>query len=517
MKKKSFTDLEHLELVASRIAESGVDITGQYQDWINVTFACASLGELARESYHTICRQYPKYQYEECNKCFDNCLQTGRGDITLGTLIKLAKDNGIDTSLPKGRRPKTQKEKEDEEKNRMTLMSEMLKQQAEWRYNVWRQRPEVKEPNQDWRPVQDRDLDTFYCRLHQNGVKGSLQDLKSRIYSRDFSQDYDAFNTWLDGLKPWNPETDPDYLRDFYNGHLEFYDSENEEFYYQMFKKWHVGMVAMMRGRSNENPIMPILKGLQHIGKSFFARHILPPHLRSYQIEVGPSTRIDKDFTISLSETPLLIADEFSFGSDVKSDIFKQIITSTSSNLRDSYGHFREQRDRRASLIATTNEEHFIPNSEGTRRYLVVDLKGTVDLDNFPLPYEGAYAQAVYLLEHGFQHKPDHDESQMISQHNGNYVKLNDCEEVLKTFLKKPEVGEQGIALSAGDILNELGKMGHRGRLFNASEIGKAMTRMGFEKRKIHGYPKYRVKLIDLDIRDRENEADAKEFIPEIY
>ena len=63
MKKNTFTDLEHLELVARRIAESGVDITSQYQDWVNVTFACASLGESARESYHTICRQYPRYNF----------------------------------------------------------------------------------------------------------------------------------------------------------------------------------------------------------------------------------------------------------------------------------------------------------------------------------------------------------------------------------------------------------------------------------------------------------------------
>ena len=40
------------------------------------------------------------------------------------------------------------------------------------------------------------------------------------------------------------------------------------------------------------------------------------------------------------------------------------------------------------------------------------------DLDAFPLPYEGAYAQALYLLDHGFQPKPTQEESQLISQHN---------------------------------------------------------------------------------------------------
>lgn len=36
MKKNNYSDLEHLELVARRIAESGCDITREYNDWINV-------------------------------------------------------------------------------------------------------------------------------------------------------------------------------------------------------------------------------------------------------------------------------------------------------------------------------------------------------------------------------------------------------------------------------------------------------------------------------------------------
>lgn len=516
MNNNSFSDSEKLLIYAQQIHESGIDITpDQKKEWTEIAYACASQGENGREPFHLISSLYPNYSHEECDCHFSYCLKTSKNCVGIGTLVKIAMDHGVKLKLPSGRRPMSTKEKEEQQKNRMSQMTEILNQQAEWRFNVWRQRPEVKEQDGDWRSVQDRDLDTFYCRLHQNGVKGTIQDLKSLIYSRDFSHDYDAINTWLDNLQPWNPETDPDYLRDFYNGHLGFNDPENEDFYYMMFKKWHVGMVAMMRGLSNENPIMPIFKGLQHIGKSYFARHILPPHLKSYLIEVAPYTRIDKDFTISLSETPLILVDELSFGGDQKSDAFKQIVTLTSSNLRDSYSRFREQRERRASLIATTNEEQFIPNSEGNRRYLVVDLKETVNLENFPLPYEGAYAQAVYLLEHGFQHKPDHDESQIITQHNSSYVKLNDCEEVLKTLLRKPEAGEQGIALSSGDILIKLGEMGHHGRSFSTSEIGKALTRMGFEKKRIHGCSKYRVEWISEGNHDKENVEDAKEFIPE--
>ena len=512
-KERFFSDLERLQIVAQRIFDAKVDITAEYGKWIEVTMACASLGEQAREPYHLICSQYPNYKRAECDQKFDNCLKTGLGMVTLGTLMQMAKDAGVDVSMPKGRRAQSQDEKEEEKRNRMVKIAEQLREQAEWRYNTWRQRPEVKEPEQEWRPIQDRDLDTFYCRLLESGLNVKQQDVRAMIFNRDFCPDYDALNEWLDSLMPWNPDTDPDYLRQFYLNHLEFEDPENEELYDRMFKKWHVGLVGLIRGVINENPLMPIFKGPQHIGKTFFVRHILPPHLSDYRLEPSPTERIDKDFTISLSETPLILLDEISFGNAQKAEAFKYIITSVKSNVRDSYARFRELRKRRASLIATTNEDNFIPNTEGTRRYLVVDLKDTVDLDNFPLPHEGAYAQALYLLNHGFETKPDQEESQMISQHNKRYVEPNDCEEALKTLFRVPTENDKPLAFGAGDILNELNYNGYRGNGFNVIEIGKAMKRMEFPKKPKSGRTKYLVVRIDPETRKREAETDALDFM----
>ena len=513
MNNKSYTDKEKLELYARQIHDSGVDITAEQKEWTKVAYACVTQGEEGREPFHLISSNYPSYSREECDQHYSYCLRTSKNQLSIGTIVMLAKEHGIELKLPRGRRPQSEEEKEEVQKNRMTQMTAILKQQAGWRFNVWRQRPEVKEEGQDWRLVQDRDLHTFYCRLQANGIKVTQQDVKSLIYSRDFSEDFDEINSWLDSLKPWDPDTDPDYLKDFYVGHLEFADSENENLYDTMFKKWHVGMVAMIRGISHENPIMPIFKGPEHIGKSYFARHILSKHLRQYLIDAGPATYVDKDFVISLSETPLVLIDEFSFGSDKKSDIFKYLVTSNRSNLRDSYAHFRESRERRASLIATTNLNNFVPNAEGARRYLVVDLKRTVDLDNFPLPYEGAYAQALYLLEHGFQHKPDQDESKMITEHNLPYFEVDDYAEVLNLYFRKPEAGEQGLAMTSSNILQELCEMGYHGATLKPSETGKALKRMGFESKLIHGVNKYLVVKKDQTEYEKEQKEDAKEFI----
>lgn len=96
----NFTDIERLRMIAERLHTTKVDITTTYDDWFHATAACASLGEEAREPYHLICSNYPSYKREECDQKFDNCLHSANGSITLGTLLKMAQDAGVDTTMP---------------------------------------------------------------------------------------------------------------------------------------------------------------------------------------------------------------------------------------------------------------------------------------------------------------------------------------------------------------------------------------------------------------------------------
>lgn len=483
MKNSSFSDLEHLELLARRIAERGVDITSQYQDWIDVTFACATQGEAARDAYHQICRQYPGYSREECDRKFDNCLRTGRGDISIATIVKKASDAGVDTSLPRGRKPKSEEQKREERENRFQQMRLRLTEWYDFRFNVWRNRVELREhPEGTWRPIVDRDLSTLFTRLQDMGIRIKQSDIEAQLKSRDFSHDYDAVNEWLESLDPWNPDTKPDYLKELFADHLRYGDPENGEFYQRILTKWFVNMVKLWRRLGDENPIMPVFCGPQHIGKTYFIRHILPPVLRQYYKEPSPRDPVDKDFIISLAEVVMVFLDEFSISSNMKSDTYKAIITSTQSNLRDAYGHFRELRQRKASLIGATNNKQFILDSEGNRRYVGIDLVGTVNLNERPLPYEGAYAQALYMLQNGFDPKPTQEESAEITEHNKSFMVPNDCEEALMVFLRHPEPGDVVEAMTAGELMKELNIYGFRGMAYNANNVGKAMRRLGFEQ-----------------------------------
>ena len=510
----SMTDGEYFVLLCQRLYEAGANVAHDYADYIQLCLICVEYGTDGREWFHKLSSLDEKYDPKDCDFRFDNCTKTTRHDVKIGTLVEIAKKHGIDTSKPRGRRTKTAEEKREEQKNLMESAFKLLRQWAHWRFNTCLNRPEIQEPGENWRPVNDRDLSTYYCRLKESGVKVSANDVAHIIFNRDFTSDYDPFRSYLDELPKWK-EGDPDYIQEFFIGHMVFGDPENLEFYALMFRKWFVCMVALWIKKVKENPMMPVLYGPQHIGKTFFVRHILPRQLASYLNEVNPSAKVDKDFEISLAETPLMFLDEFSVNSLQKSEAYKYAITSSSSYRRDSYGHFREMRDRKATLIAATNHDTFIMEAEGNRRYLAVNLLDTVNLNDHPLPYEGAYAQALWLLENGFDPKPTREESELISEHNLPYLMPNDCEEALMTIIKRPDETDTKVALSAGELMRELRSYGFQGREFNTVEIGKNMSRMGFERKRINGINKYLVAKVNQTMRELTSKEDAKEFTPE--
>ena len=506
----SFTELEKLELYAQQIHDSGIDITPDEKEWTEIAYVCASQGEAGREPFHLISSNFPGYSRAECDKHFSYCLKTSRNCLSIGTLVEYAKRHGIELRLPRGRRPKSRKEKEEEQKTVMTVIKERLQADYKWRHNVLSGKTEYSGDGTEWLEVDDRFIDTILTRLRESGLRVKDNELRSLVNSSDFAPDYAPHLEWLNSLKPWNPETDPDYISDFYLGHMEFGKLADVELYDLIFHRYHVGLVALWKGEIDANPVMPTFCGPQQIGKSFIAGHILPPHLQKYQTAIRPNDPINTDTMLTFSEVLLVIFDEISISSDSKSNMMKFLVTAGQTNLRDAYGHYRKTRRRMASAIATTNYIQFLREAEGSRRYIGIDLVGTKNIYDYPLNYEGAYAQAIYLLEHGFEPKPTLEESQRISRYNKQFMLSNDCEEALRTFVRLPAECDTAEAFSAGDLLRELNNRGFHGKDFNTVAIGRAMKALGFTSSKINGNHKYRLVLADPIRQERERQEDAK-------
>ena len=90
-----------IELLTTRIESTAIDIAPTYPDWRDLGFALAdALGEAGRPYYHRLSRFYPGYTEKETTQQFTACLKSHGHGITIKTLYHLAKQAGVDISVP---------------------------------------------------------------------------------------------------------------------------------------------------------------------------------------------------------------------------------------------------------------------------------------------------------------------------------------------------------------------------------------------------------------------------------
>jgi replicative DNA helicase len=88
---------EEVDALVAEIERRKVDITSDYDSWMRAGMGLANeLGEDGREAFHKISQFHPDYKHRSTDRKYDNLIATNKGNISLATLFKLAKDSGIE-------------------------------------------------------------------------------------------------------------------------------------------------------------------------------------------------------------------------------------------------------------------------------------------------------------------------------------------------------------------------------------------------------------------------------------
>ena len=86
-----------VEEIVEKIESIKVDIAPGYNEWLKIGLCFAdAFGEEGRDLFHRVSRFYPGYTDTECNKKYDDCLNTTGIRVTLKTFFWLAREAGID-------------------------------------------------------------------------------------------------------------------------------------------------------------------------------------------------------------------------------------------------------------------------------------------------------------------------------------------------------------------------------------------------------------------------------------
>jgi hypothetical protein len=410
--------------------------------------------------------------------------------------------------------------------SRLEILQFLLKK-ADVRYNLITGYTEMRWKNPTYAGVASKhshDRHTFTHDIDRmvNTLTGMIEEelnlyaTKEKVFEvieSDRIPEFDALVDHLHRLPGWNPETDPDYLGELADTvRIIDTDPDAADLWKRCLKKWFVGMLVgwVRPGKVNESILHFI--GAQGTFKTTWMTHLMPPELREYFKIKQNSGDLRTDDIISMSRYGLILHEETDVMNARENNTLKAITTAKYSDERAPYGRAPKRRNNIASLCATGNSEQFLTNDQGTRRMLVFRVEVVKPHIDYPFNYEGIYAQAYYLMNHGFQYYFDGEEQAELERHNLQFETVNMEEEAVALWLRAPQSWETPRWMRPGQVAELLSSRSHCHARYNPNKIGRVMHRLGFQTKVRNGNVGYNVMVRDYDeaVRFQKELAMAK-------
>ena len=205
------------------------------------------------------------------------------------------------------------------------------------------------------------------------------------------------------------------------------------------------------------NEAVPVLIGAQGCGKTTFATRLLPVELRAYFLDhINFGNKFDTD--MALTHNLLVNIDEFANMGPSQQGKLKQTLSKVKVNGRPIFGRSQDDRRRYASFLATTNDEHPLCDTTGSRRYICLQIpKGKLIDNTEAINYEQLYAQLLYEInEKQTPYWFTNDEVIRIRQANLPFFKQDDLEDMIKGCFRIPNDEEEGKWMLCKQVYEKL-------------------------------------------------------------
>lgn len=334
----------------------------------------------------------------------------------------------------------------------MAQLDDFMSRRYEFRRNKLRGDMEYREQCSfcfRFRPVTDEVINTISIEAQKEGIELWDRDVKRFIFST-VTPSYDPLEVYLGNLPAWDGK---DRIRSL----ADSLPVENGK-WRDRFYIWFLGVVAQWRqmDRMHANSVVPLIVGPQGCGKSTWCRSLLPPELREYYAEsLDFSSR--REAEMALGRFALINLDEFDSISSRQQAFLKHLLQKPEVKIRQPYGQSIHSRQRYGSFMATCNNLDLLADPTGSRRFLCIELNGQID-NSRTICYEQLYAQALEALKRGERYWFTHEEEVAIMQDNRRFQQCPAEEQLLLQYYRKAESGEEGLWLSATEMLLDMQK-----------------------------------------------------------
>ena len=370
-----------------------------------------------------------------------------------------------------------------------TEIQKAISQFCELRYNSILSAVEIKwQYEQQYRRINDRDINSLFFMCEENGTKIPLQQLYTFINSNKIAK-YDPIRYYFDNLPVWDGR---DYIKQLCN-HI--YVEEDKEFFQLMLRKWLIRAVkCALEDDFYNKQMLVFISNKQDIGKTYLCRWLCPPALKDYFTDT-PSN--GKDEILQTACSFLILHDEMAKFKSKDIDELKASLSRNSITVRLPYDKYPQVFPRRCSYLGTSNRVMLLNDETGSVRFICFSVEyidfnysKTIDINKL-------YSQVYALYLAGDDYELTNAEKDIMQNSNDKYfIEMSEIDLVAKYFISPANNEDDDILyLSSSEIASFLQE--RENVQINTINLGKALTKMHFQKiqKKVNGMPRYKYVL----------------------
>lgn len=480
------------KIIRAQLEEEGIAYApGSYNDYVSRCFYHTNrYGVPQADAEAWALRTFPDYPREQLLPIVKSCysLTMEFNTVPLPRSVR-KKEKENDSSHKKA----TVEEMEEFINGYMKFRMNMLTHQIETQLiaDAYTDRPEASACH--WQRLTDHIENSLWCAMQHHGMAVNLNELHTLLGS-DFVKEYHPLKEYLDGLPPWDGETDyidrlaaMVHVKESPHSPLQQDKSrerndlsETPVRFADILKRWMVSMIAAALNETVVNQVILTLIGRQGSYKTSFMQHILPPVLSEYYTTKSNSSRMTKDDLFTMTENLVINLEEIDTMPPSELNQLKAMVTQRYVDERRAYGRNKVHLPHVASFVATGNNLQFLTDDTGNRRWLPFEVEDIDSRWEADIPYEGIYSQTYALYQDvNFRYWFTDKEIQQLRGHVQQFEVPRPEYELILTYYRKPVGLERGVYTTSSQII---GRFGNTSLRLSLQKVGRAMRELGFRQ-----------------------------------
>lgn len=480
------------KIIRAQLEEEGIAYApSSYNDYVSRCFYHTNrYGVPQADAEAWALRTFPDYPREQLLPIVKSCysLTMEFNTVPLPRSVR-KKEKENDSSHKKA----TVEEMEEFINGYMKFRMNMLTHQIETQLiaDAYTDRPEASACH--WQRLTDHIENSLWCAMQHHGMAVNLNELHTLLGS-DFVKEYHPLKEYLDGLPPWDGETDyidrlaaMVHVKESPHSPLQQDKSrerndlsETPVRFADILKRWMVSMIAAALNETVVNQVILTLIGRQGSYKTSFMQHILPPVLSEYYTTKSNSSRMTKDDLFTMTENLVINLEEIDTMPPSELNQLKAMVTQRYVDERRAYGRNKVHLPHVASFVATGNNLQFLTDDTGNRRWLPFEVEDIDSPWEADIPYEGIYSQTYALYQDvKFRYWFTDKEIQQLRGHVQQFEVPRPEYELILTYYRKPVGLERGVYTTSSQII---GRFGNTSLRLSLQKVGRAMRELGFRQ-----------------------------------